>query len=170
MVQEEPGDSLDPVRLGLYASIGIQKGKPFAPDARMKKTLTEAAAVGDATARAIAFRMRQKADFYYEKSAWRLPFLGGYRFEEQPGVLNLDGYIIYYFAATGVTPAMEEKMAGQGSQYAWAVEDADHTPLDGGKTYGFTSLRTSRSRTSAPSSSTATRPAPWCRPISSSRQ
>ncbi len=135
VVQEEPSDSLDPVRLGLYASIGIQKGKPFAPDARMKKILTEAAAVGDATARAIAFRMRQKADFYYEKSAWRLPFLGGYRFEEQPGVFNLDGYIMYYFAATGVTPAMEEKMVGQGSQYAWAVEDADHNPLDGGKNY-----------------------------------
>jgi len=135
VVQEEPSDSLDPVRLGLYASIGIQKGKPFTPDARMKKILTEAAAVGDATARAVAYRMRQKADFYYENSAWRLPFLGGYRFEEQPGVFNLDGYIMYYFAATGVTPAMEEKMVGQGSQYAWAVEDSSHNPLDGGKNY-----------------------------------
>ena len=32
-----------PKRLGLLASIGIEKGKPFAPDARMKKILTEAA-------------------------------------------------------------------------------------------------------------------------------
>src|SRR5271166_1790476 len=75
VVQEEPSESLDPVRLGFYASIGIEKGKPFAPDARMKKVLTEAAAVGDATARAIAFEIRQKADYYYENSAWRLPFL-----------------------------------------------------------------------------------------------
>ena len=51
-------ESLDQVRLGYFAAIGIQKGKPFAPDARMKKILTEAAAVGDATARAIAFHMR----------------------------------------------------------------------------------------------------------------
>jgi hypothetical protein len=135
VVQEEPSDSLDPVRLGFYASIGIQKGKPFAPDERMKKILTEAAAVGDATARAIAFKMRQKSDYYYPNSAWRLPFLGGYRFEEQPGVFNLDGYIMYYFAATGVTPAMEEKMVGRGSQYAWAVEDAKKEPLNGGKNY-----------------------------------
>src|SRR5271165_4521643 len=126
VVQEEPSDSLDPVRLGFYASIGIEKGKPFAPDARMKKILTEAAAVGDATARAVGFRIRQKADFYYEKSAWRLPFLGGYKFEDQPGVLNLDGYIMYYFLATGVTPAMEEKMVGLGSQYAWAAVDANN--------------------------------------------
>src|SRR5271165_2800844 len=31
VVQEEPSDSLDPIRLGFYASIGIQKGQPFAP-------------------------------------------------------------------------------------------------------------------------------------------
>lgn len=135
VVQEEPSESLDPVRLGLYASIGIRKGKPFAPDARMRKILTEAAVVGDATARAIAFKIRQKDDYYYPNSAWRLPFLGGYKFEEQPGVFNIDGYIMYYFAATGVTPAMEEKMVGRGSQYAWAVEDANHNPLDGAKNY-----------------------------------
>jgi hypothetical protein len=135
VVQEEPSESLDSIRLGFYASIGIEKGKPFAPDARMKKILTEAAAMGDATARAVAYRMRQKEDFYYENSAWRLPFLGGYRFEAQPGVLNLDGYIMYYFAATGVTPAMEEKMVGQGSQYAWAVVDSKGSPLEGGKKY-----------------------------------
>lgn len=135
VVQEEPSDSLDAVRLGFYASIGIQKGKPFAPDERMKKILTEAAAVGDATARAIAFKIRQKGDFYYEKSAWRLPFLGGYKFEDQPGVFNLDGYIMYYFLATGVTPAMEEKLVGQGSQYAWTCEDSKGNPLDGGKNY-----------------------------------
>ena len=65
IVQEEPSDSLDQIRLGYYASIGIQKGKPFAPDERMKKILTEAAAVGDASARAIAFHMRDKEDYYY---------------------------------------------------------------------------------------------------------
>ncbi len=135
VVQEEPSEALDPVRLGLYASIGIQKGKPFAPDARMKKILTEAAAVGDATARAIAYKIRDRADYYYANSAWRLPFMGGYKFEQQPGVYSLDGYIMYYFAATGVTPAMEEKMVGQGSQYAWAVEDSKQNPLDGGKNY-----------------------------------
>jgi hypothetical protein len=135
VVQEEPSESLDPVRLGLYASIGIEKGKPFAPDARMKKILTEAAAVGDATARAIAFKIRQKEDYYYPNSAWRLPFLGGYKFEEQPGVLNLDGYIMYYYVATGVTPAMEMKMVGQGSQYAWAVTDSKGNPLNGGRNY-----------------------------------
>ncbi len=37
--------------------------------------------------------------------------------------------------ATGVTPAMEEKLVGRGSQYAWTSRDAKGEPLDGGKNY-----------------------------------
>jgi hypothetical protein len=134
-VQEEPSESLDQIRLGYYASIGIEKGKPFNPDARMKKILTEAAAVGDATARAVSFHARQKEAYYYPDSNWQLAFVGGYKFQTQPDVLNLDAYIFYYFMATGVTPAMEEKMVGKGSQYAWTCRDSKGNPLDGGKNY-----------------------------------
>jgi hypothetical protein len=135
VVQEEPEESLDQIRLGFYQSIGIQKGKPFAPDARMKNILTEAAAVGDATARTIAFHTRDQAAYYYPKSAWQTLFLGGYRFQTQPGVLNLDAYDFFYFMAIGVSPAMGEKMVGRGSQYAWAARDAKGQPLDGGMHY-----------------------------------
>jgi hypothetical protein len=112
VVQEEPAESLDEVRLGFYASVGLEKGTPFAPDERMRAILTEAAAVGDASARAITYRTRQKAAYYYENSGWKRLFVGGYKFELQPGVLNLDGYDQFFFYATGVTPAMEEKMVG----------------------------------------------------------
>ena len=40
VVQDEPTAAMDPDNLGLLASIGIVKGKPFKPDARMKKILT----------------------------------------------------------------------------------------------------------------------------------
>ena len=60
VVQEEPADSENPELLGQLMAIGIQKGKPFAPDERMKKILTDAVAVGNATARAIEFRSRDK--------------------------------------------------------------------------------------------------------------
>jgi hypothetical protein len=135
VVQEEPSDSLDEVTLGLFQSIGIQKGKPFAPDERMKKILTEAAAVGDATVRAIAFHTRNRDAYYYANSNWQVPFIGGYKFQTAPGVLNLDGAAFYFFMATGVTPAMEEKLVGRGSQYAWTARDSNGNPLDGGKNY-----------------------------------
>ena len=81
VVQEEPNDALDPLTLGLLASIGIEKGRAFAPDERMRKILTEAAAVGNATARAILFRTRMKEAEIYPNSAWREGFIGGsYKF------------------------------------------------------------------------------------------
>lgn len=134
VVQNEPVESLDPVTLGFFASIGIEKGKPFAPDARMKKILTEAAVVGDATARTITYQSRIPEAFYYPNSTWR-QWLGGYKFQSQPGVSYLDAAAFFYFYATGVTPAMEAKMVGKGSQYAVGIVDAQGAPLDGGKTY-----------------------------------
>ena len=140
VIQEEPPAGSDPTTLGLFASIGIEKGKPFVPDARMKAILTDAANIGAVTARALALDIRGRDAFFYpdSKSSWRLPFLGGYKFQSQPGVSNLDGAIFYYMFATGITPAMEEKMVGQGSQYPWTALDADGNPFDGSKTYRLT--------------------------------
>jgi len=135
VIQEEPPEGADPTTLGLFASIGIVKGKPFEPDARMKKILADAANIGAVTARTIAFKIRDKDAYFYPNSTWRLPFFGGYKFEVAPGVSNLDGAIQYYYFATGVTPAMEMKMVGRGSQYPWSVQDAKGNPFDGGKTY-----------------------------------
>ena len=134
-IQEEPAQGSDPTTLGLFASIGIVKGKPFNPDARMKKILADAANIGAVTARAIAYKIRDKDGFIYPDSFWRVPFFGGYKFEVAPGVSNLDGAIFFYYIATGVTPAMAEKMVGEGSQYPWAALDAEGNPFDGGKTY-----------------------------------
>jgi len=61
-------------------------------------------------------------------------YLGGYTFTEH-GVRNLDAFSFFYFYATGVTPAMEAKMVGQGSQYAAAFIDSQGKPLDGGRMY-----------------------------------
>jgi len=134
-IQEEPSEGSDPTTLGLFASIGIVKGKPFSPDARMKKILTDAANIGAVTARTIAFKMREKDAYFYPNSSWRLPFFGGYKFEVAPGVANLDGAAFFYYFATGVTPAMAMKMVGEGSQYPWAAQDSQGKPFDGGKTY-----------------------------------
>jgi len=134
VVQSEPPYTGDPVTLGFFAAIGIEHGKPFAPDERMKKILTEAAVVGDATARALTYRMRDKEAYFYEGSAWRTAFLGGYNFERN-GIKLHDSTSQYYFYATGVTPAMEAKMVGSGSQYALAFADSEGRPLDGSRTY-----------------------------------
>src|SRR4030095_13981454 len=55
-VQQEPATSYDVELAGQLAAIGILKGKPFEPDARMKKILSDAAAVGNATGRVLNWR------------------------------------------------------------------------------------------------------------------
>ncbi len=135
VIQEEPPTGADPTTLGLFASVGIVKGKPFNPDERWKKILSDAANIGAVTARTLALKIREQDAFFYPDSPWRLPFFGGYRFEVSPGVANLDGAIFYYYFATGVTPAMEVKNVGKGSQYPWAALDAKGERLDGSKTY-----------------------------------
>jgi hypothetical protein len=137
VIQREPIDATDPDTLGLFAAVGIEKGKPFAPDARLKKILTDAAAVGDATARSISYRSRIKEAYFYPNSAWLTPFIGGsYKFEEN-GAVDLAAKAMFFFYATGVTPAMTMKMVGEGSQYAGAFVDAKGNPLDGSKTYSL---------------------------------
>ena len=53
VVQQEPATALDPELMGPLAAIGIIKGKPFAPDARMKKIVTEALTLANATSRSL---------------------------------------------------------------------------------------------------------------------
>jgi hypothetical protein len=134
VVQDEPTNEVDATTLGFWASVGIKKGEPFAPDERMKRVLTEAAAVGDATARAIMYRWRSQNGYWYPNSAWRLGFVGGYTFSEK-GARDLDAYSGFFFYATGVTPAMDTRRVGLGSQYMAAFVDANGNALDGGKNY-----------------------------------
>ncbi len=137
VVQAEPSEGQNPEILGLLASIGIKKGQPFNPDARMKKILAEAADVGAATARAITARPRDDVYFIYpgESICWTIPFPGGSHEFLDNGALTLDGRIFMHFYATGITPAMTMKMVGVGSQYAVAYLDAQGQAFDGSKTY-----------------------------------
>jgi hypothetical protein len=137
VLQMEPNEALDPETLGLFASIGLQKGKPFAPDDRMKKILTESAAVGNATARTLTFRSRDQGTYIYPGSSWWIPvgYGSGYEFLLVPGIFDLDRRTAMHYWATGVTPAMFAKMVGKGSQYAAAFTDSSHRGLDGSKTY-----------------------------------
>lgn len=135
VVQAEPTTSLDRVSLGYFASLGIEKGKTFAPDERLKKILDEAAVVGDATARAITYKIRRNELYFSGIGSWRPFFASGYKAESQPNVLDMDAFIGCYFVGMGISPAEDLKMIGKGSQYAIAYTDALGNPVDGGKNY-----------------------------------
>jgi len=138
VIQREPIDLFDPELRGLAAAIGIKKGQKFAPDERMKKILTEAVAVGNATARAVAFRNRDSRATYFPNSHWTTLFVGGdYRWLDGDGMggRNLNARTAYFYIATLNTPAIVEKTVGKGSQYAVVAADKTGADLDGAKTY-----------------------------------
>jgi hypothetical protein len=135
VIQYEPADAFDPELVGLFASIGIKKGQPFDPDARMRKILSEAVAVGNATARALTFAPRKQGVFYYPDRKWYSPFAGGsYEFLDN-GERVLDDRIFFHYLATGITPAMAAPKVGTGSVYGFTAQDSEGRYLDGGRTY-----------------------------------
>ena len=85
LVQQEPTDALDPEIMGAFAAIGIVKGKPFNPDARMKKILTEAAAVGTAAMSRTCIACARIRRFRLYPGPWtNCLWVGGYTFEAPP--------------------------------------------------------------------------------------
>jgi hypothetical protein len=137
-IQEEPVDALDPETRGLLAAIGIKKGEPLAPDKRMRSLLVEAAAIGSATARSLAFKPRDPAAYYYPGSSWKRCFIGGSHEFLANGARLLDARTVLHYMATIITPAMVIEMPGIGSQYAYTAEDGAGQWLDGAKTYRMT--------------------------------
>jgi hypothetical protein len=138
VIQREPVDMLDLEIRGLMASIGIVKGAPFEPDERLKKILTDAVAVGNATARSIVFDSRLRESYYYEDSSWATGFIGGsheWLVDGGMGGRYLDARTLFFYVATVNTPAMALEMVGVGSQYALTAKDKDGNYLDGGKNY-----------------------------------
>ncbi|WP_246270692.1 DUF1254 domain-containing protein [Hongsoonwoonella zoysiae] len=153
LVQAEPATALDPELMGPIAAIGIRKGKDFAPDERMKKILTEAIALANATSRTLGFDPRDPDVYYYEGSQWWNPlFAGGYLFETPPpeitregakpfpptGYRQMSARTAFFYIATGITPAMVMRLTNVGSQYLGAMKDANGNYFDGARTYKVT--------------------------------
>ena len=155
-IQQEPATSYDVELAGQLAAIGIVKGKPFQPDARMKKVLTDAAAVGNAAGRMLNWRytVAHPEWSYYPKSMWgNMLWEGGANFETPPpeftkegmfkplpstGARTLDSRTAFYYAYTLDSPGMIMRIPDVGSQYLMGFVDSAGNPYDGGKTYKVT--------------------------------
>ncbi len=137
IVQGEPIDAIDSEIRGELASIGIVKGKPFNPDERMTKLLTEAATLGNAAGRVITYAPRVPGVEIYPGTDlnWVMAYADKNTSFETDGIMDLDARVFFYFNAGGVTPAMAVTRAGAGSDYALGVLDNNNKPFDGSKTY-----------------------------------
>jgi hypothetical protein len=154
-IQQEPADSYNPELAGQLAAIGIAKGKPFNPDARMRTILTDAAAVGNAAGRVLNWRPSDSLNWtYYPGSSWaNMLWQGGANFETPPpeitkdglfkplpatGARTLDSKTAFYYGYTLDSPGMIMRLPRVGSQYLMGFLDSAKNDLDGAKTYKVT--------------------------------
>ncbi|PVB59846.1 DUF1254 domain-containing protein [Labrenzia sp. 011] len=139
LIQGEPDDYLGPEAKGMMAAIGIVKGQPFAPDERMKKILTDAAAIGNTAVRAISYFPRDPGNQIYGKeSAWIMAYANKDTAFLKDGAYNLEARALFHFGYIVVSPAMAVTVAGKGSDYALIAADSKKKALDGSKTYKLT--------------------------------
>jgi hypothetical protein len=132
MIQEEPVLPRDLAMMNMLGTIGIEKGRPFAPDAAMTRTFKSAVAEAKAY-----FQYLQEVSLkpYWQGANWALPDTSGMKTEfsyQTPDMLNYDlrGMGGFMFWAP---PKKADESAP--TIYISTVKDRDGRPLVGGKDY-----------------------------------
>jgi len=121
---------------GVLAALGIERGKPFKPDARMSTILENAARAANAQMRVESFGDRRPDRIVWPDRKWEWAAL---RFED--GDFNTDNYADLYardkwfYQAIGASPAMFKRDTSAGSLYWLGLRDNTGANLDGGKSY-----------------------------------
>lgn len=135
LIDREPHDVIPSHERFQLASIGIEKGKPFNPDAKRKALFDEAARFAAGIARTNSFDSQDPERLAYSDRRWEWAFIGGSASWDSQGYVNTDRRSSFAYIAIGMSPAMVEKHVGTGSQYLWTPRDASGAFLDGGKRY-----------------------------------
>ena len=136
VIDSEP--ALDDYRTyyGELAALGIAKGRPFAPDLRMRRILVAAARAGNAQMRVQAFADRRPDRIVWPDRKWEWAALrpenGNFL---ASSYVDLDARETWFYQATGASPAMFRRGPGAGSLYWLGLRDRNAAYLDGAKTY-----------------------------------
>ena len=136
-VNENPPRPQDMAMLGMLETLGIAHGRPFEPDERLRGILTEAAEVGRAMAKTLAWNARIPDDLLYAypgERRWKFIFFGDPTFHT-PDYMAIDQRAKYAFEAIGTSKSMVVAVPGQGSQYAGVYQDSSGGWLTGEHTY-----------------------------------
>jgi hypothetical protein len=134
-IDYEPVDREDFAMRGMMATLGIVKGQPFEPDARMKTILNRAADVAWKMASVQRYERRIPDTKRYEDRQYDEGFIGGSEVFEGDTYLNLDARTAFFRFAYSSSPAMVEDMVGKGSKYPLTFKDADGNFLMGENSY-----------------------------------
>jgi|SRR5208283_5445849 len=148
LVDSEGANLAESDSLGMLASIGIVKGKPFMPDAHTREILDRAAKTAYKMSRVIGFQdiVSGRSFSVYPDRRWINPMADatpenpggpfdlGWR-RTAGGYLDLDTRIWFFTDYYSISPGMISQVPGKGAKYMIAFTDSEGTPLSGGSNY-----------------------------------
>lgn len=138
LIHSEALNAWSPDMLAQLEGVGIdgqdafEKTRPFPLDDRMQKILTEAAQVGNAIARTLAYRNRHPEVYQYPGKSWRNP--DPHIFTEYNDELN-ERVGVHYMVTGETRDAFMRHTVPTDSQRIFTSFDADKNYFDGGKSY-----------------------------------
>ena len=163
LINEEPPLERDRMMLATLVPLGIEKGRPFNPDARQKAILEQASSVGELMARANSYAERFASMPWTPDNHWKVAGYVGLTTQEVSPESKAPSW---FYKAVGVTDVVADRFGERDGvffqvaglvRYLEASKDAAGNWLDGGKTICCTCRRTRRSSSSGRSLSMTTR-------------
>ncbi len=136
VIQHEPSELFSKELLGGLATLGIEKGKPFEPDDRMKEVFEQAAMQGVAMSRAITYASREPEINYWPNRHWEKMFVRNTEFVFR-GHNDIDARTLWHYQAICVSPNLLSTTPGVGTAYLTCFRDKQGKYLLGDKTYRF---------------------------------
>jgi hypothetical protein len=132
VVQMEPWLPRDKLMIDMLRSIGIEKGKPFNPDAAARDILNAAAR----EARAL-LDIRYEGMFkpYFDTSRWALPAMPDYLKASSDGFSDPTAYPLDSRGLAFTFAFFTPKHLGQGQSYLMTLKDRNGQDLHGSKSY-----------------------------------
>jgi hypothetical protein len=135
VVQSEPWIERDRAMIDQLRTIGIEQGKPFAPDEATQKIL--AAAISEAR---VLLERRYDAGFppFWDNSRWTMPALPEVIEGQATTYAKRDHYATDARGVGYTYAYISIKRLGAGQFYLISIRDKDGQPYDGGRTYRLT--------------------------------
>jgi hypothetical protein len=131
ILRNEPVAERDRFMMAQLKTLGIEVGKPFDPDERQKKILTDAALAGELTMRA-ATAYRRGTQPYWQEKQWKELFVYPPSQREE-SFDHFEERALLYWEIFGI--GITSTGPGTGSKYTVTHEDMNGALLDGGKSY-----------------------------------
>ncbi len=134
IINHEPVEERDRFFHAVMKPLGVEKGRPFNPDARQKKILTDAAEVGFLMAQTITMAPRFDNASSYPDTHWEWVITLNPN-QETEYYSQLDERTDYTFEAITMAEGMVKALVGAGSQYMSAAKDSTGAWLHGANAY-----------------------------------